>query len=289
MLIERASTAPVLKDYLSLFKPRVVLLHVITAAAAMVLAARGWPSLAVLVCTLAGGGLVAGASNALNCYLDRDIDRIMVRTRRRPLPSGRLSPSQALAFSGIMASIGLFILTVWVNWIVALIAVGALIYYVVVYTLWLKRWTFWSSIASSGVGAFPPLIGWLAVTGKIEMTPLILGLIIVFWTPPHFWSLAIFRRQDYEKAGLKVIPSRYTAWWIIGFSFLLVSISLWLIKVADLGLIYSTSAIVLGLILLVLTAQLQLKENAPSSRRLYLYSVFYLLILFAAMMTDRIA
>jgi heme o synthase len=276
------------RDYPALAKPRVVALHLVTAAAAMFLAAKGLPSILVLAATLLGGGLVAGASNALNCYLDRDIDKLMARTRNRPLPAGRLSPFQALTFSGILALAGLFILSWFVSWMVAGMAAIALAYYILVYTLWLKRRTFWSSIIGSGVGGFPPLIGWLAVTGRIEITPFILFIIIALWTPSHFWSLAMYRSQDYQLAGLGVIPARNTARWIAVFSVPLVLVSFWLSIPAHMGLLYSISALLLGIVLIILVALLQINKDSQIARLLYWYSIFYLLVLFGAMLADRL-
>ena len=280
--------ASVWRDYPALAKPRVIVLHLITAAAAMFLASRGWPAISVLAATLVGGGLVAGASNALNCYFDRDIDKMMARTQNRPLPAGRLSPFQALVFTSLLAFAGLFILSWFVNWAVAVMATGALAYYILVYTLWLKRRTFWSSIIGSGVGGFPPLIGWIAVTGRIEVTPFILFIIIALWTPPHFWSLAIFRKQDFGQAGLGVIPDRNTVHWITVFSFALVFVSFWLVKSASLGLLYSISALLLGIVLLFLAVHLQIRKDLHSARFLYWYSIFYLLVLFSSMLADRL-
>lgn len=281
-------TLSIWRDYPALAKPRVIALHLVTAAAAMFLAAKGLPPIPVLAATLLGGGLVAGASNTLNCYLDRDIDKMMARTRNRPLPAGHLSPSQALTFSGILALAGLLILSWLVSWVVAGMAALALAYYILVYTVWLKRRTFWSSIIGSGVGGFPPLIGWLAVTGRIEITPFILFIIIALWTPSHFWSLAIYRRKDYQLAGLDVIPARNTARWIAVFSIPLVLVSFWLIIPAHLGLLYSISALLLGIVLIILVALLQIKKDSQIARFLYWYSMFYLLMLFGMMLTDRL-
>ena len=196
------------RDYAALTKPRVVLLHLVTTAAAMFLAAGGLPRLSILTATLLGGALVAGAANVLNCYFDRDIDKMMARTLRRPLPAGRLSPDQAFTFGLIAGIAGVWVLTRFVGIGVAALAVAAMIYYVLLYTLLLKRRSSWSTVFGSGAGAFPPLIGWLAVTGRIELTPFLLFGIVALWSPPHFWSLAIFRRREYETAGLQVTPGR---------------------------------------------------------------------------------
>ena len=166
------------------------MLHLVITAAGMFLAAKGLPTLSTLAWTLVGGGLMAGAANSLNCYFDRDLDRAMDRTRDRPLPAGRMGPEQTQRFSIILAFAGLFILNWFVSWPVAMMSVGALAYYVFLYTLWLKRHTSWSTVTGAGAGAFPPLIGWIAVTGRLELTPFLLFAMIALWSPPHFWSLA---------------------------------------------------------------------------------------------------
>jgi protoheme IX farnesyltransferase len=278
--------ATVARDYLALAKPRVILLHLVTAASAMVLAAEGQPQGSTLLFTLVGGGLVAGASNSLNCYFDRDLDRRMARTRDRPLPAGRLRPFQALAFGVITGSIGLLVLSQLVSLLVATLALVALAYYILAYTLWLKRHTYWSAIIGSGAGALPPLIGWVAVTGHVGLTPLLLFAIIVLWTPPHFWALAIFRGDEYWQAGLTVLPAGQATRWITLFSSLLVLASLLLAPAASLGRLYLVVAPLLGLAFLVLAVRLQYRESLRLARHLYFYSILYLIILFAAMVVD---
>ena len=276
------------QDLLALTKPRVVLLHLITATAAMFLAARGLPPTSILTWTLVGGGLMVGASNALNCYFDRNLDSMMDRTRSRPLPAGRMEPEQARIFSIIIAFAGLFILTKFVSWQTALLALGALAYYVPFYTLWLKRHTAWSAVIGSGAGAFPPLIGWIAVTGRIELTPFLLFAIVALWSPPHFWSLVIVRRNDYQHAGLDAIPAGKTPLWIMIFSSLMIVFSLILKNGANLGPVYMATAVVLDLIFLILTMRLYLKPNARTARYLHLYSIGYLSILFVTMVVDTL-
>jgi heme o synthase len=291
MIVESRIKTAFWTDYLSLTKPRVVLLHIITAAAAMFIAANGQPPLVILLATLAGGGLMAGASNALNCYFDRDIDRMMDRTSRRPLAAGRVNPGQALFFTLVIALAGFLILDRLVNWQVAGLSAVAMAYYILVYTLWLKRHTYWSSIVGSGAGAFPPVIGWLAVTGHIGLVPFLLFALIVLWTPPHFWSLAIFRRLDYRKAGLSILPVGGATTWIVIFSILLIAVSGLLVPLAGFGYFYQVTAATLGLALLVLAAWLNLPrsgDNLRAAHYLYLFSIFYLVILFGAMMADRI-
>ena len=279
----------VLRDYLSLPKPRVVTLHLITAASAMFLAAHGQPPGFTVLCTLAGGGLVAGASNALNCYFDRNLDATMVRTRDRPLAAGRLKPYQALLFGAALGLAGLAILSQYVSLVVAALAAGAMANYLLVYTLWLKRRTYWSAIIGSAAGAVPPLAGWIAVTGGFELTPVLLCLIVSLWTLPHFWALAVSRRRDYELAGIGVLPPKYAARWIFVCSSLLVPVTLLLKPAADLSLLYLGAALLLGLGLFILAARLQHRDNAHAAQHLYRYSILYAILLFGAMAADRIA
>ncbi len=276
------------RDYLALTKPRAVFLNLITASAAMVLAAGGLPPGTILVAVLAGGGLVAAASNALNCYFDRDIDKMMSRTRRRPFPAGMLTPGQGLIFALLTGCLGLFLLSYFVSWITATLALGALVYYIFVYTLWLKRKTYWGSIVGSGAGAFPVVIGWLAVNGTLQATPFLLFALVVLWTPPHFWSLAIWHQEDYLAAGLTVIPSGSAPRWIIAFSSLLVLVSLSVAPVSKLGPLYLSLTSLLGLGLIILAICLHLTKNTQTARHLFLYSVFYLMALFSLMLADKV-
>jgi protoheme IX farnesyltransferase len=231
---------------------------------------------------------VAAAANTFNSYLDRDIDALMARTRHRPLPSGKLRPNHALAFGVSIGLVGVAILGGLVSWVAAMLAVVALVYYVLPYTLWLKRRTYWSVIIGSGIGAIPPLIGWAAVSHRIELTPFLLSAIIILWTIPHFWTLAICRRDDYEQAGLRILPEKRVASWIIACSSLLVATSLLLVPVADLGLSYMGTAGLLGAGFLYLA--LRMNDGGPLLRawHLYGYSIFYIAFLFGAMIIDRL-
>jgi heme o synthase len=276
------------QDYLSLTKPRTVLLHLITAAAAMFLASSGWPLISTLGWTLLGGGMLAGASNALNCYFDRNLDKTMERTRRRPLPDGRIDPGLALNFSAILAISGLYILQNFVSWKVALLALAALAYYVPLYTLVLKRHTSWSAVLGSGAGAFPPLIGWVAVNGRIELTPFLLFALVALWSPPHFWALAVYRRREFRRAGLGPMPSGNIANWTMVFSILLIAVSLLCLPLAGLGLVYLAAAAVLGAGFLILSGQLYRKDNRRAAYYLHRYSIIYLMALFTAISMDKL-
>jgi heme o synthase len=275
-------------EFFSLAKPRVVLLHLLTAAAAMFLAARGAPEISRVTFTLLGGALLAGSSNVFNNFLDRDIDALMTRTERRPLPAGRLGPAQALVFGVALGCAGTYILGRFVGWLPAALALGAWFYYVIVYTLLLKRHTSWSAIPGSGAGAFPPLIGWAAVTGRIEAAPFLLFAIVVLWSPPHSWSLALSRQSDFQSAGLAVLPSRKAALWILIFALLTVSASLVAVPLMGMGKLYLGLAISADLAFVVLSVQLLISENGILARKLFLFSLVYLAAIFGGMIADRI-
>jgi protoheme IX farnesyltransferase len=281
--IRGRSIARLAADYLSLLKPRVVALHLFTAAVSMFLAAKGFPPVKTLALVLAGGGLTAGAANALNCYFDRDLDRHMERTRNRPLPAGRLSPLRAIMCGLGCGAIGLSLLA-WVSISAAFLAFGAFASYVLLYTLWLKGKGGAGTVLSSGIGAAPPLIGWLAVTGHMAPAPFILFGIIALWTPPHFWALALSRGEEYSRAGLSVLPGSKPLLWTPGYVVLLVSASLALIPAAHLGIIYTAAAVFLGAVYLILCLRSVHRPGVSPARSLYVYSIIYLAALFGAMM-----
>jgi len=273
-------------DYFSLLKPRVVLLHLFTASTAMFLAAGGLPRLKTAMLVLAGGGLVAGAANTLNCYFDRSLDATMPRTQNRPLPAGRLAPYQALVFGLVCGVVGLSLLAL-LSLEVAALALSALAFYVLVYTLWLKRSSSLSAVLSSGIGAVPPLIGWMAVREQLAVTPFLLFGIIALWTPPHFWALARSRGDEYKKAGLRVIPGVRPDLWMSAFILLLMAASVLLAFSDGLGIIYVVAAATLGLGYCLSFLRLYLR-GLSGARWLYLYSILYLVLLFAAMILDRL-
>jgi heme o synthase len=276
-----------LNAYLNLAKSRGILPHFITAAAAMFIAAGGMPLASTLALTLLGGGCVAGAANTFNSYIDRDIDAVMERTKNRPLPSGTVTPAHALGLGLGLGFIGVFILGVFINLVAALLAVGALLYYAIPYTLWLKRHTFWSAIVGSGIGAIPPLIGWTAVTRRIELTPFLLSAVIILWTIPHFWTLAIFRRADYARAGIEALPQKYVNTLINICSFLLVAVTIFLKFEAGLGLLYLIAACLLGAGFLYLALTLSRNKEDRIARMFYIYSIIYIAFLFTAMIVDK--
>jgi protoheme IX farnesyltransferase len=299
----RAAIGPAIGPFnahVNLAKPRAILPHFVTAAAAMFLAAGSVPPISILLITLLGGGCVAAGANILNCVLDRDIDSLMTRTRRRPLPSGLIKPRRALALAVVMVLVGISILGALVSRPAAILAATAVVYYVLAYTLWLRRRTYLSAIIGSAIGAFPPIIGWVVITDRIDLTPLLLSAIMILWTVPHFWALALFWRDDYARAGLRILPEEGVGAWISGCSFLLVAASLLLVPVAGLGPTYIATACLLGAGLLYLNMRVNGRDMRASgrkvsgpgpmadARRLYAYSILYIAVLFGAMIIDRI-
>jgi protoheme IX farnesyltransferase len=284
------SVSRVTSDYVALAKPWSIMPHFVTAASAMFLAVPGMPPLSTLLFTLIGGGFVAGAANTFNSCLDRDIDAVMARTRNRPLPSGRVTVHRAAIFGIGTGLVGVLILGGFVNWAAAVLSVIAMSYYVLPYTLWLKRRTYWSTLACSGIGAAPPLIGWIAVTNRLEMTPFLLSAIVVLWTMPHFWALTIFRHEDYELAGIRVMPAKHAARWAMLCSALLVALTIVLATVGKLGVVYLASAVALGTAFLGLSARLVRRaDSRDAAKYLYAYSIVYITVLFGAIIVDRLA
>jgi protoheme IX farnesyltransferase len=278
-------------DYVALTKPRIVVLLVVTALAAMLIAAPGRVSPWLVVLTLTGGALSAGAANALNQVLDRDIDAVMARTRRRPLPAGRVPPAYAVAFAILLGVAAFVELAVLVNLQAAVLALAALLFYVGVYTVWLKRRTPQNIVIGGAAGAVPPLVGWAAVTGRIEVPAVLLFLIVFLWTPPHFWALALWRRDDYARAGVPMLPvvagDVRTHRQILTYTVLLVACSLLLWALGYLGPVYALTALALGAGFVVLAVRLVREGSVPAAVRVFGYSVVYLALLFAAMVVDR--
>ena len=284
--------AKIVSDYLALTKPPIILLLLITAVGAMFLAAGGWPPwvLAALVC--AGGALGAGGANALNHYLDQDIDLLMSRTRERPLPGHRVPPVNALVY-GILLNVAAFvILAVWVNLLAASLTLAATLFYVFVYTVWLKRRTPQNIVIGGAAGSFPPMVGWAAVTGGVDLAAVHLFAIIFFWTPPHFWALALLIQKDYERAGVPMLPvvatRAHTVRQIFIYSLALVALSLALMFTSAAGWVYLASVSVLGGIFIAFAWVLLRKGAARHARHLYLYSLLYMMLLFVALAVDSL-
>ncbi|HEY6061603.1 MAG TPA: heme o synthase [Gemmatimonadales bacterium] len=280
-------------SYVALTKPRIIVLLLITACAAMLVAAPGVISPWIIVFTLVGGAASAGAANAINQVLDRDIDAVMARTRRRPIPSGTIAPAFALAFAVLLGTAAFVELAVFVNLASALLALAALAFYVLVYTIWLKRATPQNIVIGGAAGAMPPLVGWAAATGRVEWPALILFLIIFLWTPPHFWALALYRREDYARAHLPMLPvvagEDETRRQIVIYSVLLVAASLLLLWFGRMGWVYGVTAAAVGAVFITLAVHVRRARTPKAAVRLFGYSMIYLALLFAAMVADRLA
>ena len=242
------------RAYIALTKPRIIELLLVTTVPAMILAAHGIPPLTLIFWTLLGGSLAAGSANAINCYLDRDIDLLMVRTRRRPLPAHEVEPERAVVFGLVLGVVSFVVLAWFVNLLAAFLAMLAIAFYVVVYTMLMKRTTPQNIVIGGAAGALPPVIGWAAVTGDVGLPALMLFALVFYWTPPHFWALSLRIAKDYAAAGVPMLPVvrgvPETTRQIALYTLLLVSISLVLFAVARMGLIYLAAAVVLGAIFL---------------------------------------
>ena len=278
--------------YVALTKPRIIELLLITTVPAMVLAAKGFPPLTLIAWTLIGGSLAAGSANAINCYIDRDIDVVMTRTRRRPLPAHEVEPANAVVFGIILGVISFAILGYFVNLLSAFLALLAIAFYVVVYTLMLKRTTPQNIVIGGAAGALPPVIGWAAVTGRVEIPALLLFAVVFYWTPPHFWALALRISRDYASARIPMLPVvsgvAETGRQILLYTILLVAVSLILWAVARMGAIYLGTAVVLGAIFLWQAIRLWREGTGAGAIRLYKYSITYLTLLFLAIAVDAL-
>ena len=276
--------------YLSLTKPRIIMLLLITTVPAMILAEGGWPSPWLMLVTVAGGAIVAGGANAMNCYFDRDIDRVMQRTRSRPLPAGQIEPERAVVFALLLVATGFLMLETFANLLAATLTLGAFAFYVVVYTLLLKRTTPLNIVIGGAAGAMPPVVGWAAVTGEVGLPALVLFGIVAVWTPPHFWALALNYSSDYQRAGVPMLPAvsggAETKRQILLYSLALVAISLLLPLSGATGLIYLSAALVLGGGFLFYAFRLWRGTSAGAASALFRYSIIYLALLFGAMAVD---
>jgi heme o synthase len=278
------------RDLVMLTKPRIISLLLITTVAPMFVAGNpGWLLVAVV---LIGGYLMAGGANAVNMYLDRDIDTRMSRTRLRPIPSGRMGPRAVLAFGVALATAATFLLARFTNVLTALLALAGFYFYVFIYTRWLKRTTPQNIVIGGAAGAFPPLVGWAAMTGTIDLTALYLFLIVFYWTPPHFWALALLKQRDYGKAGIPMAPlvwgERQTMRQMMWYNVILIALTLLPVAFGAFGLIYLVSAALLGAILLIGVIRVRTSvEWTKPAWRVYKFSLLYLALLFLAMVIDR--
>jgi heme o synthase len=280
------------RGYVALTKPRIIELLLITTVPTMVVAQGGLPSLWLILWTLMGGALAAGGANAINMYVDRDIDKIMKRTQQRPLVTGVIEPRNALVFAVALEVAAFFLLWSLVNLLSAVLAVSATLFYVFVYTLWLKRSSSRNIVIGGAAGAVPVLVGWAAVQNSLSWAPIVLFAIIFYWTPPHFWALAVKYRDDYAAADVPMLPAvaslRVTSLRIIGYTVFLWALTLVFAPVADMGLIYTGSAVVLGALFTWFAVQLFREQTAARAMRVFTYSITYISLLFGAMALDQL-
>ncbi|WP_420639747.1 heme o synthase [Candidatus Poriferisocius sp.] len=281
-----------IRAYVSLTKPRIIELLLVTTVPTMVVADRGIPSVWLMVATVVGGTLAAGGANAINMYVDRDIDRLMERTKNRPLVTGEIASPKALVFALALEAVAFVWLWGFVNLLSAVLAVSATAFYVFVYTLWLKRTSTRNIIIGGAAGAVPVLVGWSAVTNRLDWAPLVLFALIFYWTPPHFWALAIRYRDDYQAADVPMLPAvvgiRTTAVRIIVYTVVLWGLSVLFGTVGDMGVVYFAGAVVLGAVFLGFAVQLLRTQTTASAMRLFSYSITYITVLFTAMAVDQV-
>ena len=279
-------------DYIALMKPRVMSLVVFTALVGLAVAPGSLhpvTAFTALLCIAVG----AGASGALNMWYDADVDAVMTRTARRPVPMGRIRPGEALAFGLTLGSFAVVVLGLLVNWVASTLLAFTIFFYVVIYTIWLKRLTPQNIVIGGAAGAFPPMIGWAAVTGSVSLEPVLLFLIIFFWTPPHFWALALYRTEDYARAGIPMLPvvsgDASTRRHILLYTLILVPLGVAPWAFGYTGFLYGITAVLTGAIMLTLGWQV-LHESRPAeraSRNLFAFSILYLFLLFAVLLVER--
>jgi len=278
--------------FIALMKLRVVELLLITTVPTMIVAEEGLPSLWLIIATLFGGTLAAGGANAINMYIDRDIDKLMERTKGRPLVTGILSPREALIFAVGIEILAFVWLWLFVNFLSAVLATAACLFYVFIYSLWLKRSSTSNIVIGGAAGAVPVLIGWSSVTNSLDWPPIILFLLIFLWTPPHFWALAIRYREDYSNAEVPMLPvvvgTKVTGYRMVLYAFQVWAMSLIFLPVADMGLIYLISAVSLGAMFTFFSFQVMLKPTRKSAMRLFGFSITYITMLFSLIAIDQL-
>ena len=279
-----------LAGYVALTKPRIIELLLVTTVPTMFVAERGVPSVWLMVATMVGGTLAAGGANAVNMVVDRDIDSLMERTMHRPLVRGVMSPRAALTFAVVIEVVAFVWLFATVNFLSAVLAVSATFFYVFVYTLWLKRTTTQNIVIGGAAGAVPVLVGWSAVTNSLAWSPVVLFLLIFFWTPPHFWALAIKYRDDYEAASVPMLPAvvsiEETVRKMAFYTVVLVVLTVVFSPVADMGAVYLVSALILGAVFGVMVEAVRRRPTERTAMRLFSFSITYLTLLFGAMVVD---
>jgi protoheme IX farnesyltransferase len=280
--VARRGTLETARDYLSLLKLRIVVLLDATAIGVMIPASQGHPRLVPVLAVLVGGTLAAGGAHAINCWFDRDIDAAMTRTRRRPLPDGRIPPWHAVALGIVLNVVAFAALWVGANLLAALLALSGTLIYVFVYTVWLKRWTPQNIVIGGAAGAIPPLVGWAAATGRLDLTALSFFGVIFFWTPPHFWALAQMIKSDYARAGVPMLPVvagvKSTKQLSVGYAVVTALVSVIPFFTHSAGAVYLAGAMVLGIGLVGITL-LDL-EGRRWTRRVFTYSLVYVAALF---------
>jgi protoheme IX farnesyltransferase len=288
--------APTLRQritgFVVLTKPRIIELLLVTTVPTPVVAARGIPGLATMVFTVIGGTLAAGGAHVVNMVVDRDIDAVMHRTQNRPLVTGIVKPNEAMVFAVVLEVVAFALLWSTINLISAVLAFAAFAWYVFVYTLWLKRTSSRNIVSGGAAGAVPVLIGWTSVTGALAWPPVILFFVIVYWTPPHFWALAMRFKDDYSAAEVPMLPSvegyHATAVRIIGYTVVLWALTLVFGPVADMGIIYLATATVLGGVFLWFALKLKKTESPKFAMKMFGYSITYVTLLFGAMVVDQL-
>lgn len=286
----RRTPTTVLGGYIALTKPRIIELLLVTTVPTMVMAARGWPSTKLVLITLVGGTLSAGGANAINMYVDRDIDKLMVRTQNRPLVTGLIEPSHALAFAVALQVAAFAVLWSGANLLSACLALSAALFYVFVYTLWLKRTSRQNIVIGGAAGAVPVLVGWAAVSNDVSWAPVLLFVVMFLWTPPHFWALAIRHIDDYRAANVPMLPAvaplQQVLKQMLAYTVVMVAATLVLAPVGHLGPIYVTGASVLGGLFIWGTVALGRHPDPQKAMRLFGYSISYVTLLFAVLTID---
>ena len=281
-----------ISNYINLIKPHVTVLLLGITVATMAIARKGLPDLGLVVATLLGGAMAAGSANCLNCYIDRDIDQLMGRTQRRSLPSGKVQPIHALIFGIVLGIASFLVLTTFVNLLSAILAFSAILFYVFVYTIGLKRTTAQNIVIGGAAGAVPVLVGWAAITNSVSLSAIWLFAIIFYWTPPHFWALSLLIQKDYEKAHIPMLPvlmgESETRRQIFLYSLLLVATTLILFAMHVMGYFYLASSLVLGGILIYMSIRLMRDKTKYWARTIFWYSNCYLAAIFAVMVIDRV-
>jgi protoheme IX farnesyltransferase len=279
------------RQFFALCKPRVVALIVFTAVIGMFLAVPGMVPLRIFLAGTVGIALVAGAAAAFNCLIEQKVDAIMARTRARPLPRGEVTPLQTLVFAGTVGGLGLFILNTYVNALTMWLTLATFVGYAVIYTVVLKPLTPQNIVIGGASGAMPPVLGWAAATGEVSADALLLFLIIFAWTPPHFWALALYRRDEYAKAGMPMLPvthgEAFTRLHVLLYTFILTACTLLPVATGMSGLIYLAGALVLDGIFLWLGFRLYRAYSDALARRTFAYSILYLALLFAFLLVDH--